>query len=451
MAVLQDLLDAAHRLRKQGAPLDALKAFRLVLEAAPLDFDLRLAIGDLLLSMKHTKAAVAVYQAAAEHDIKAGNPLRAMVAIKLLEANVIGASPLTAAMIEKYAAGSSCLGRSIKLAPSDYSAKIRDEIDINYAVDPIPFTAETALMAANISVIQNYPSLVPPLAIFSTLDKDSFEQLFSRLILKRFVAGDSIVAQGEIGDALYFIARGEVKVVRADGEKPQVQLARLGGGSLFGEMALLSADPRSASVICDSDVDVLMLTRKDVEALSAEIPAIAGAMARFMRERLINNLLSTNPLFKPFDEAVKKQLLSRFKGHEVPAGTVFLEEGDTGRGLYVILSGKAKITKTKDGETIHIADIGPGDIVGEMALVNEAPVSATVCTKTPATLLFLARELFLPLIEAVPSLKAYFKQLSDNRTFDTEAKVMAQALVKQAMEDSDEDDFSLDEDDLVFI
>ncbi len=451
MAVLQDLLNTAHRLRKQGAPLEALKLYRLVLESAPLDFDLRLTIGDLLLSMKHTKAAASVFQAAAEHDLKAGNPLRAMVAIKLLEPIVIDMPPLTAAMIEKYAGGSPHLGRSVKLAPADLSAKIRDDIDLNYAVDPIPFTAQTALMAADISVIHNYPPLVPPLPIFSTLDTISFSHLFARLILKRFSEGEAVVTQGEIGDALYFIARGEVRVVRADADKPPVQLARLGGGSLFGEMALLSAEPRSASVVCDTDVDVLMLKRADVETLSATIPAIAGAMARFMRERLINNLLTTNPLFKPFDEAAKKQLLSRFTGHEVPTGTVFLEEGDAGRGLYVILSGKATITKAKDGETIHIADIGPGDIVGEMALVNEAPVSATVCTKTPSTLLFLARELFLPLIEAVPALKEYFKQLSDNRTFDTEAKITAQELVRQAMEESEGDEFSLDEDDLVFI
>lgn len=451
MAVLQDLLDTAIGLRKQGFALDALKVFRLVLEAAPLDFDLRITIGDLFVSMKQTKAALIVYQAVATHDIKAGNPLRAMVALKLLTENGGDAESLTALLVEKYAAGSPSLGRSIKLAPADYTAKIRDDIDTNYAIDQNPFIAETALVAANISLIQNYPSLVPPLAIFSTLDAVSFSALFSHLHLKRFREGEPIVRQGESGDALFFIARGEVKVLREDWGKPPVQLARLGGGSLFGEMALLSADPRSASVVSETDVDVLMLTRKDVELLSGEIPGIAGAMARFMRERLIGNLLSTNPLFKPFDEGVKKQLLARFKGHEVPAGTVFLEEGDTGRGLYVMLSGKAAISKSKDGETVHIADIGPGDIVGEMSLINEVPVSATVCTKTPSTLLFLARELFLPLIDAVPALKSYFQQLSENRTFDTEAKLMAQALVNQAAAESDGEAFSLDEDDVVFI
>ena len=450
MAVLQDLLDTANRLRKQGEPLDALKAYRLVLEAAPLDFDLRLTVADLMASMHHPKAALNIYQAAAAHDIKAGNPLRAMVAIKIMAEGGADTAAIVRTLIEKYAAGSQALGRSIKLAPADYTAKIRDDIDLRYTIEQTQFVAETAMLAADTSAIENYPSLVPPLAIFSTLDTASFAELFSHLKLRRFAENAPIVRQGDPGDALFFIARGEVKVLRENTDGTAVQLARLGGGSLFGEMALLSADPRSASVVADSEVDVLMLTRADVESLSRDIPAIAGAMARFMRDRLITNLLTTNPLFKPFDDNVKKQLLSRFKGHEVPEGTVFLEEGDTGRGLYVILMGKAAVTKSQDGETVHLADIGPGDIVGEMSLLNEAPVSATVCTKTPATLLFLARELFLPLIEAVPALKAYFTELTENRAFDAQAKITARSLVNQAAEDS-ENEFSIDEDDVVFI
>ena len=232
MAVLQDLLDTANRLRKEGALLDALKAFRLVLEAAPLDFDLRLTIADLLVEMDHRKAALTVYTAAAEHDIRAGNPLRAMVAAKITAGARQDNTATIARLVEKYAAGSSVLGRSIKLAPSDYSAKIRDNIDLQYPVDETRFIAETALLAADTSAIQNYPSLVPPLPIFSTLDSAAFTELFAHLTLYRFAPGAPIVKQGDPGDALYFIARGEVSVVREEAGAPHIQLARLGGTSV---------------------------------------------------------------------------------------------------------------------------------------------------------------------------------------------------------------------------
>ncbi len=447
--ILKDLLDVGRKRRASGASLAALKVYRLVLEAAPLDFDLRMEIGDLLGSIATKEVPELIYKAVAEHDIKAGHPLRAMVACKLMTDNPIVVAPLLANLQEKYAYGSSVLGRSIKLAPTDYSVAVRNDIDLDYPIEKNAFVLETVRMAASIDQIQNYPALVPPVPIFSTLDARAFGKFFTHLRLKRFRQGEAVVNQGETGHAVYFIARGEVSVVQKRDEET-IPLAKLGPGSLFGEMALLSAEPRSASVICDCDVDVLELNRDDVTAMSQQSPQIAGAMSRFMRERMITNLLNTNQLFKPFNDDVKKQLLSRFKGHEVPAGTIFLEEGDVGRGLYVILQGKAEVIKRQNGEKVHIALLGPGDLVGEMSLLNAAPVSATVCTKSPATLLFLARELFLPLIEAVPKLKAYFQDLSEKRLNDTEAKVTAQVIMETAREDSDEE-FQLDDDDIVLI
>ena len=447
--ILRDLLEVARKRRGAGASLDALKVYRLVMEAAPLDFDLRMEIGDLLSTISTREVPELVYKAVAEHDIKAGNPLRAMVACKLMADNPVVVAPILANLQEKYSAGSAVLGRSVKLAPTDYSVALREDIDLDYPIEKNAFLLETVRMAASIDQIHNYPALVPPLPIFSTLDPMAFGELFTHLRLKRFGTGEVVVKQGETGHAVYFIARGEVRVTQSRDEAT-IQLAKLGAGSLFGEMALLSAEPRTASVICETDVDVLELNRDDVNAMSQKSPQIAGAMSRFMRERMITNLLNINPLFKPFKDDVKKQLLSKFKGHEVPAGTIFLEEGDEGRGLYVILQGKAEVTRRQKGETIHLALLGPGDLVGEMSLLNATPVSATVCTKTPATLLFLARELFLPLIEAVPALKEYFKGLSEKRYSESEAKVAAQAIIETAHEDSD-DEFVLEEDDIVLI
>ena len=117
-------------------------------------------------------------------------------------------------------------------------------------------------------------------------------------------------------------------------------------------------------------------------------------MARFTRERMISNLMATNPMFHPFDDDAKKQLLARFTGHEVPKGTIFLEQNNPGSGLYVILQGAAEVLKWDDKEYVKLADIGPGDVVGEISLLHEEPITATVRTTAQSTLLFLARELF---------------------------------------------------------
>lgn len=437
--ILKDLLDEARARRSHAPAIDTLKVYRLVLEAAPLDFDLRLEIGDLFMEKEQTKLACAVYNAVATFDIKAGNPLRAMVAIKLLQGKGINVSRLLDGLMDYYCVESSIVGRSIKLAPTDYSQAVREDINLNYEVDRDKFIVETAAMAADTQTIKNFPKLVPPVPIFSALNRDAFRELNERLILTRYRQGERIVTEGDPGDAVYFIARGEVSVVKEQEAGGFMTLARLGPGSLLGEMALLSDAPRSASVVCDADVDALELPRRDVEELSGRLPHVAGAMNRFMSERMILNLLATNPLFAPFGDKEKKQLLARFKGHDVPAGTIFLEEGDMGRGLYVILQGRASITKQKDGRTIPIAEISAGDIVGEMSLVHEMPVSATVKTITSTTLLFLARELFLPLIEAVPELKVYFEELAVKRAIDTQTVVQARTAVEEDIDVEDPD------------
>jgi CRP/FNR family transcriptional regulator len=128
-------------------------------------------------------------------------------------------------------------------------------------------------------------------------------------------------------------------------------------------------------------------------------------------------------MFKPFDEASRKQLLARFTGHDVPGGTIFLEQGSAGPGLYVILRGKAEVLRWNGAEYVKLADLGPGDVAGEMSLLHEEKVSATVRSVGNATLLFLARELFMPLVDAVPELLAHFARLAQARRDDTEKKL----------------------------
>ena len=445
-------------------PIEALKIYRLVLEAAPFDFDLRLDIGDIIRGLGSKEIAAKIYQSVFQHDVRAGSPLRAMAAIKRIEALGGEVRPSVDTLSKTYGAGSLRLGRSVKLAPPDYASPIREDLDLEFQVDRNALVLEIARLAAYLENIENYPPLVPPIQIFSTLDPAGFSELLHRLTLLSFEPGRAIIEQGKPGDAVYFIARGEVEVVRrTDGpDGPETKhLAHLGPGTLVGEMALVSSEDRSASVVAVGAVDVLELKRADVERLAAKVPQVAGAMARFTRERMINNLLSANPLFKPFDEETQRKLLGRFTGHEVPAGTIFLEQGNVGQGLYLVLQGKAEVIKREGGQEVKLADMGPGDMAGEISLLFEEPISATVRTTAPTTLLFLARELFKPLIDAVPELLAHFNRLAEARLQDTENKIahtLDDDLIELLEEDEehvevdlDDEDIELDEDGIVFI
>ena len=151
-------------------------------------------------------------------------------------------------------------------------------------------------------------------------------------------------------------------------------------------------------------------------------------------------MLASAPLFKPLDRRQRLDLARRFAAHDVAPDVTIIEEGADGQGLYVVLSGGVDVSK-RDGESkILLASLGPGEVFGEMALLNEEPASATVTTNAQATVLFLAREVFARLIEAVPEIGDYVRELGEARAMDTR-------LLVDTLDDGD----VITDDELIFI
>jgi CRP-like cAMP-binding protein len=141
--------------------------------------------------------------------------------------------------------------------------------------------------------------------------------------------------------------------------------SRLGEGAVFGEMALLSAQPRSASVGCVTEVDLLEVGRQSLASLADELGAVAEALHGFTRERLLGNLMAVSPLFRPFNRMQQRDLLRRFTSHDVSPGTVVINEGEEGRGLFVVLSGELDVSRrTADGSTVPLGTLKTGDVFG---------------------------------------------------------------------------------------
>lgn len=93
--------------------------------------------------------------------------------------------------------------------------------------------------------------------------------------------GDEIFAEGESGDALYLVIDGKVRVHKADRV-----IAELGERECFGEMAILDAAPRSATVTAVSDTSLLKITREDFQEIMSEKPEIAQGIIQVLTRRL---------------------------------------------------------------------------------------------------------------------------------------------------------------------
>jgi CRP/FNR family transcriptional regulator, cyclic AMP receptor protein len=87
---------------------------------------------------------------------------------------------------------------------------------------------------------------------------------------------------------------------------------------------------------------------------------------------------------------------------DVPAGKVLAREGDTGQEFFVISEGTAEVTR--GGE--RIAELGPGDFFGEMALIAEDQRTATVTATSPMSLIVMTRSDFRTLDRTTPGVHA---------------------------------------------
>jgi CRP-like cAMP-binding protein len=96
---------------------------------------------------------------------------------------------------------------------------------------------------------------------------------------------------------------------------------------------------------------------------------------------------------------------------DVPAGKVLAKEGDLGREFFIVESGTAEVTK--DGE--HIADMGPGDFFGEIALVAEERRTATVTSTSPMLLIVMSRASFRAIDRMLPEVHARVAKAIEDR------------------------------------
>ncbi len=84
----------------------------------------------------------------------------------------------------------------------------------------------------------------------------------------------------------------------------------------------------------------------------------------------------------------------------VAEGTALTTQGESGDAFYYLVEGEAEVSR--DGTVI--ADLGPGDVVGEMALLDGEPRSATVAMTTDGTVLTMPRREFLGVLDEIPSI-----------------------------------------------
>lgn len=178
------------------------------------------------------------------------------------------------------------------------------------------------------------------------------------------------------------------------------ELSRLSPGSHFGEIALLTNEPRSATVTVVSDTaKLLVMTRAKFELLLTS----CGSLVAETRTKIGKDIVERVPLFRSLTAANKQRLLETMKAAHFRAGVYICRQGEPGHTFYIITEGVCSVTVGSGNEPEkEVSRLFPGDFFGEVALIDASSRrTANVAAISDATCMTLSRGDFNRLLRAV--------------------------------------------------
>lgn len=215
--------------------------------------------------------------------------------------------------------------------------------------------------------------------------------------------GEAVVRQGEPGDRFYVIGSGAYEVV-VDGSV----VGRLGPGDYFGERALLHDAPRAATVVGVERGRVFSIDRTAFHALMEHDMRVHERLDAMLGYR---GEVAAMPLFRRLPARDLDLLLEHFEPLAVDAGGTLMREGEPGDRFYVVRSGELRVVSGG----AELARLGPGDAVGEIALLLDVPRTATVEAVRRSELLALSKDDFHDLLTRYCHKSTRLERLSRHR------------------------------------
>jgi CRP/FNR family cyclic AMP-dependent transcriptional regulator len=121
--------------------------------------------------------------------------------------------------------------------------------------------------------------------------------------------------------------------------------------------------------------------------------------------------LASIDLFSSLSKRERNEIANRAEEVEVQAGTHLVREGEFAYEFFVIEEGSAEVLR--DGE--HVADLGPGDFLGEMGIVTQSPRNASVVAREPTRVMVLSEQDFRGVARSFPTVADQIREAVKER------------------------------------
>jgi CRP-like cAMP-binding protein/Fe-S-cluster-containing hydrogenase component 2 len=235
--------------------------------------------------------------------------------------------------------------------------------------------------------------------------------LAEHAILRVFEPHTTIIVEGEPARHVFLILSGTAEQAIRDPEGEDILLTLLGRGDLFGEGSLFGLRYRRTTVRAMTRTFVLQFKVADLQMRADQLTQFFSSLRVRFRERLLQTTLARVTLLAPLTLAERLDISQQLDDQRITRGTEIIRAGNVSEGLYIIAEGQAVVVH----EDRKIAVLEPGDVFGEMSLLDDEPHEATIFALTPVHLLILPRPIFDYLLTRRADVADGLRQLAQQR------------------------------------
>ncbi len=180
------------------------------------------------------------------------------------------------------------------------------------------FYAELPERVLDSKSVEDRTQLLGRIEMFEHLELDELRQLATNMALRSYRSGEHVIEQGAAGESMFILSEGLLHAfINTNGTANQLKVGEINPGEFFGEMSLLTGEPRSASIVAATDVVVHEITREHITALLTKRPEIASTISTVVAHRRVLNsqaMIDATPEERIHEtESVAKQIMTKMK------------------------------------------------------------------------------------------------------------------------------------------
>lgn len=223
---------------------------------------------------------------------------------------------------------------------------------------------------------------------FLALTSAERNALAARATPVRVAKDRHLLRSGEEPTAAYVLVAGRVRVTAGDGSP----IATMTAPAIVGELAVLEGRPRSADVVALEPLRALRVEAADLRLLVADHPDFARTLQAFADARKLSAFLRRQGPFSELPSHELERLAARLRPAHYQPGEILVRQGESGDDVLLIREGETVVVREgPDGER-PLNRLGPGSLIGEIAVLTGAPRTATVRAATSVDVLLLPGE-----------------------------------------------------------